>query len=148
MDGPNQLDRPVEEEAITAEALLAPCEGTITEAGIRGNIRVAILYLAAWMDGNGCVPIDHLMEDAATAEIGRAQLWQWAKHGARTEDGRIITRDWIDELFAEEHGKLIAAGMNGHTPAVNKAAALLREMTRRDTLEAFLTLPAYPHLVA
>ncbi len=148
MTGPNQLDREPPDEIITAEDLLTPCEGDITEAGIRGNIRVAILYLAAWMDGNGCVPIDHLMEDAATAEIGRIQLWQWARHGAATDTGRIVTPEWVDELFADEHARLLAAGMNGHTPAINKATALLREMTRSETPEAFLTLPAYPHLVA
>jgi len=147
MTGPNQIDKPLSTETITAEQLLAPCEGNITEEGIRHNIRVSILYLAAWMNGNGCVPIDHLMEDAATAEIGRAQLWQWVRHGASTDEGKTITIEWVDELFASEHSKLLAAGMNGHTPAVNKAAALLREMTRREPLEAFLTLPAYPHLV-
>ncbi len=148
MTGPNQIDTAHPDETITAEQLRAPCEGSVTEAGIRHNIRVSILYLAAWMDGNGCVPIDHLMEDAATAEIGRAQLWQWARHGVETDEGKTVTREWIDELFAEEHAKLLAAGMNGHTPAINKATALLREMTQRDVLEDFLTLPAYPHLVA
>ena len=147
MQGPNQIDTALPDETITAEELLAPCEGTITEDGIRHNIRVSILYLAAWMDGNGCVPIDHLMEDAATAEIGRAQLWQWAHHGAKTDTGREIDVDFVDELFADEHARLLAAGMNGHTPAINKATALLREMTCRDQLEDFLTLPAYPHLV-
>ncbi|MEM1412743.1 MAG: malate synthase A [Pseudomonadota bacterium] len=148
MTGPNQIDTAHPDETITAEQLLAPCEGGITEDGIRHNIRVSILYLAAWMDGNGCVPIDHLMEDAATAEIGRAQLWQWSHHGAETVVGTPITSEWIDELFSEEHAKLLAAGMNGHTPAINKATALLRQMTQRDVLEDFLTLPAYPHLVA
>lgn len=148
MPGPNQIDRPLSDEVISAEQLLAPCDGEITEAGIRANIRVAIMYLAAWMDGNGCVPIDHLMEDAATAEIGRAQLWQWAEHGAVTNEGVTVTREWLDELFSSEHNKLLAAGMNGHTPAVKKAAALLREMTMSKTLQDFLTLPAYPHLAA
>jgi len=148
MSGPNQIDRPLGDEVITREQLLEPCEGTITEEGIRANIRVSILYLAAWMDGNGCVPIDHLMEDAATAEIGRAQLWQWARHEAKTDMGGTITPAFIDELFAEEHARLLAAGMNGHTPAINKATALLREMTQQEVLEDFLTLPAYPHLVA
>ncbi len=148
MSGPNQIDRPISDEKITAEDLLTPSEGDITEQGIRHNIRVAILYLAAWMDGNGCVPIDHLMEDAATAEIGRAQIWQWANHGAKTADGKAIDRAYIDELFESEHAKLLAAGCNGHTPAVNKATALLREMSQRETLEDFLTLPAYPYLIA
>lgn len=148
MSGPNQIDRPISDEVITAEELLAPCEGEITEEGIRHNIRVAILYLAAWMDGNGCVPIDNLMEDAATAEIGRTQIWQWAHHDAKTAEGKTIDREYIDELFSSEHSKLMAAGMNGHTAAVNRATALLREMSQRETLEDFLTLPAYPHLIA
>ncbi len=146
LTGPNQLDRPPSTETITTEQLLAPCEGDITEKGVRSNIRVAILYLASWMGGNGCVPIDHLMEDAATAEIGRTQLWQWAHHGARTDTGQAVTTDWLDGLFVEEHARLLAAGMNGLMPYINKATALLRELTRKDVLEDFLTLPAYPYL--
>lgn len=148
LSGPNQIDRPISDEVISAEDLLTPCKGDITEAGIRHNIRVAILYLAAWLDGNGCVPIDNLMEDAATAEIGRAQIWQWARHGASTDKGKIVTREWVDELFASEHEKLTAAGINGHTAALKRATALLREMSRQDDLEEFLTLPAYPYLAA
>ena len=147
MSGPNQIDKQLPNLAVSAEELLAPCEGAITEDGIRGNIRVAILYLAAWMGGNGCVPIDHLMEDAATAEIARAQLWQWATHGAETDTGQPSTPEWLDELFDQEHAKLLAAGANGKTPTINKATDLLREMTRRPELETFLTLPAYPQLV-
>jgi len=91
MKGPNQLDRLREDVHVNAEDLLRPVAGTITEDGLRSNIRVALLYLAAWLGGNGCVPIDNLMEDAATAEISRAQLWQWVRHpDARLENGAKI----------------------------------------------------------
>jgi malate synthase len=148
MHGPNQIDRPLGDEVISAGQLLAPCEGDITEAGIRTNIRVSIQYLAAWLGGNGCVPIDHLMEDAATAEIGRAQIWQWATHGATTDEGQTITREWVDALFESEHARLVAAAPEGDNATLNLATELLREMSNSDTLEEFLTLPAYPHLAA
>ena len=147
MDGPNQLQQEIEPVQISAEELLAPCAGAITEAGVRSNIRVAIIYLAGWMEGKGALPIDNLMEDVATAEIARTQLWQWGTHGAQTDSGQTISKAWLMQLFDEEQAKLLAAGANGKTPAVNKSAALLREMTRQQELETFLTLPAYPQLV-
>ena len=76
--------------------------GVITEKGIRTNINVGILYLEAWIKGNGCVPLYNLMEDAATAEISRAQIWQWLKHGAKTVDGKKFTKEYFNELFEEE----------------------------------------------
>ncbi len=143
MQGPNQIDRKLDCLEISAGVLIEPSAGTITEAGVRKNIGVAIQYMAAWLQGNGCVPIDHLMEDAATAEIGRAQLWQWAEHGARTDDGRTITREWLVTVFDEEKRPLTAGVDNGRLHAVNRATALLQEMTRSPELEEFLTLPAY-----
>jgi malate synthase len=146
MTGPNQIDKPLDDFDCVADDLLEPCAGEITEQGVRGNIRVAILYLAAWLQGNGCVPIDHLMEDAATAEIGRAQLWQWARHGAQLDDGRVIDHDWLAQLFEEEKRPMIADATNGRIQAVNLAATLLEGMTMSTELEEFLTLPAYRHL--
>ena len=92
MTGPNQLERLRDDvQVATAADLLRPVSGTITAAGVRSNIRIALLYLSAWLGGNGCVPIDNLMEDAATAEISRAQLWQWIRHPeARLESGAKI----------------------------------------------------------
>ena len=143
MSGPNQLDRTLDDLEVSAGELIEPSEGHITEAGVRKNIRVAIQYLAAWLSGNGCVPINHLMEDAATAEIGRAQLWQWAKHGACLDDGRAITHDWLEALFEEERKPLLTSATNGQIQAVNKAAVLLQDMTRKPELVEFLTLPSY-----
>ena len=143
LEGPNQIDRPDAGDPITTAELLAPCEGTISEAGVRGNVSVAIRYLAAWLGGTGCVPLDHLMEDAATAEIARTQLWQWARHGARMDDGTEITHDHLDEVFEATRCALVANTFNGETQAINTATEMLRHMTRNPDLESFLTLPAY-----
>ena len=125
--------------------MLFRSEGTISEVGVRKNIRVAIQYLAAWLSGNGCVPIDNLMEDAATAEIGRSQLWQWVRHNAEMEDGRAVTRAWLDGVFDEENAKLVALAPAA-ADAINEATALLRGMTSSSELDEFLTLPAYAQL--
>jgi len=146
MSEPNQLERRLEDYATSPAELLAPCKGTITEAGVRGNIRVAIRYLAAWLQGNGCVPLDHLMEDAATAEIARSQLWQWAAHGARLDGGRVIDHDWLEALFDEESAPLVAAADGQEQQAIVSATELLRDMTMNEELEEFLTLPAYARL--
>ena len=146
LKGPNQIDRKLADFKVDAADLIAPSEGKITEAGVRKNIRVAIQYLAAWLSGNGCVPIDNLMEDAATAEIGRTQLWQWRKQSAQLDDGREITQAWLDKLFEEEKAPLIDAAPAGATPAITRATALLREMTANPELDEFLTLPAYEQL--
>lgn len=146
MPGPNQLDRVGDDETITAQTLLAPCEGTITEAGVRANIRIAIQYLAAWLEGNGCVPLNHLMEDAATAEISRAQLWQWTRHGATLDSGETLTLERLDALFNDEHRAMAANTRNGEIQTINNASDLLRQMCAPPRFEDFLTLPAYWHL--
>ena len=87
---------------VTAADLLQVPTGRDTEAGMRTNIRVGVQYLEAWLRGNGCVPLYHLMEDAATAEICRAQVWQWMHHGARTSDGQPVTRERFDRVLDEE----------------------------------------------
>ncbi len=146
LKGPNQIDRKLTDFTVNSQDLIAPSEGTITEAGVRKNIRVAMQYLAAWLSGNGCVPIDNLMEDAATAEIGRTQLWQWVKQGSRLDDGRHVTQAWLDGLFGEENSRLVAAAQGTATTAIDNATALLQAMTRSDELVEFLTLPAYRQL--
>ena len=143
--GPNQIDRKLTDFKVNADDLIAPSEGTITEAGVRKNIRVAIQYLAAWLSGNGCVPIDNLMEDAATAEIGRTQLWQWLKQRASLDDGREITRQWLDTLFEEEMALLVSSSA-GAAQTIEAATRLLQEMTHATELDEFLTLPAYEQL--
>jgi malate synthase len=146
MEGPNQIHRQLDDIDVDRDDLITSCDGTITETGVRGNVRIAIQYLASWLAGNGCVPINQLMEDAATAEISRAQLWQWSHHAARLDDGREISPDWLEGVFIEEFQDL-----SGHYPgemqkALKQAAKLLNEMTMNDQFETFLTLPAYKRL--
>ena len=124
-------------------------EGTITEAGVRANLRVAIQYLASWFRGNGCLPIDDHMEDAATAEIARAQVWQWVRYPAgRLEDGRDLSFELALDWLMEEAGRLRARLGNqtwnhGHYAAATK---LFRTLIEKDDFVSFLTLPAYPLL--
>jgi malate synthase len=148
LHGANQLNRPVSASVITAEDLLRVPEGAITEEGLRLNIRVGVQYLEAWLRGNGCVPLYHLMEDAATAEISRAQLWQWLHHQCRTSDGQVITAARFERLLAEElhriHRELGAARVA--TGVFPTAARLFAQMVQADHFDEFLTLPAYEYL--
>ncbi|MBZ0299259.1 MAG: malate synthase A, partial [Anaerolineae bacterium] len=98
----NQIDRQRDDVHVTAADLLTPNKGTITEQGVRWNLKVGIQYLEAWLGSNGCVPLYTLMEDAATAEISRAQVWQWLHHQATLDDGRALTEDLYGQLLAEE----------------------------------------------
>ena len=148
MTGPNQLHVRRAEVNVSAADLLQPPAGEITEAGLRGNIRVGVQYIESWLRGNGCVPLYNLMEDAATAEICRAQLWQWLRHGACTSDGRLITEGRFDRLLTEEldriHSEVGSARLaSGVFPT---AARLFAEMIKQDSFDEFLTLPAYEHL--
>jgi malate synthase len=145
MHGPNQLGVLREDVQVSAADLLKVPEGEITEAGVRGCIRVGVQYLESWLRGNGCVPLYHLMEDAATAEICRAQLWQWLHHGAHTSDGRAITVARFDSLLTAEldriHEEVGAARLtHGVFPS---AARLFEQMTKSEAFDEFLTLPAY-----
>jgi malate synthase len=130
---------------ITAAELVAVPQGTITEAGLRGNMSVGIQYLAAWLGGNGCVPLYNLMEDAATAEISRTQLWQWMRYGAKLDDGRTITPALYDELLPQVMAKIeeeVGAERfaKGHHA---EAAELFTKMSKSEDFAEFLTLPAY-----
>ena len=149
MPTPNQLHVMREDVLADRAALLAPSAGTITRAGFDGNVEVCVRYLAAWIDGQGCVPIHHLMEDAATAEIARAQLWQWLhRDGAdalRFDDGAPIDFAAFDASLAAARTRLSGTAMPGQA-RVDEAAGLLDELTRADTLADFLTLAAYPLL--
>jgi malate synthase len=145
MRGPNQLGVLREDVSVTADDLLRIPDGEITEEGVRNCIRVGVQYLESWLRGNGCVPLYHLMEDAATAEICRAQLWQWLRHGARTVDGRPVTVERFDALLTAEvdriHGEVGAERLtNGLFPT---AVRLFEQMTKSETFDEFLTLPAY-----
>jgi malate synthase len=145
MTGPNQIARKREDVSVTAADLLAVPDGAITEAGVRTNIQVGIRYTAAWLAGNGCVPLFNLMEDAATAEISRAQLWQWAAHGATTDAGARLDRPAISALIEEEVKKM--RGEEGG-PKLQQAAELFEKMALADDFPDFLTLPAYDMIVA
>jgi len=144
MKGPNQLDR-FHDVTITAASLLEPIHGPITEKGVRWNLHVGVRYLEAWLGGSGCEPIHNLMEDLATSEISRSQLWQWLKYGASLDNGRRITAELYDELMAEELAAIRqeygdARYDGGH---FDKAVDLFMRMSKSDTFDEFLSVPAY-----
>jgi malate synthase len=145
---PNQLDKLREDVQVSEAQLIAPPTGKRTEQGLRLNVRVGIQYLEAWLGGNGCVPLYYLMEDAATAEISRAQVWQWRKHGAALEDGRIVDADLIRQIVAEEmltiRSEIGDARFDGGR--FELARDLFLELALADELADFLTLGAYAHL--
>jgi malate synthase len=143
MPGPNQLDRKREDVTITRDDLLRLPEGAVTEKGFRQNVNVGILYLEAWLGGSGAVPLYHLMEDAATAEISRTQLWQWMHHGAKLDDGRPVTADLYKTIRDEELASIDAAAH----PHVARAARIFDELILSEQLADFLTLPAYQELL-
>ncbi|MGE1560184.1 malate synthase A [Pantoea septica] len=133
----NQLDVLRENDApVDAAQLLAPCAGERTEAGMRANIRVALRYLEAWLGGNGCVPIDGLMEDAATAEIARTSIWQWIHHQQTLSDGQPVSAESFLRMLDEERRQLNDA-------RYDDAARLMAQITTEDELVSFLTLPGY-----
>jgi malate synthase len=145
MHGPNQLSVLRADVQVSAADLVAIPAGAISEEGLRNCIRVAVQYLESWLRGNGCVPLYHLMEDAATAEICRAQLWQCLRHGARTSDGAAVTLERFDRLLQAEldriHAEVGAARLaQGVFPT---AARLFEQMIKSETFDEFLTLPAY-----
>ena len=149
MKGPNQIDKKREDVHVTAEDLLAVPDGTITEAGLRTNISVSLQYMESWFRGSGCVPINNLMEDAATVEISRSQIWQWIRHpkGILT-DGRKVTVELFRQLEAEELEKIkkaIGEQQYASRP-FDKAARLLDEIITSEQFVEFLTLPAYKYL--
>jgi malate synthase len=146
MPTPNQLHRKLEDVEVKAADLLAVPEGTITEPGLRSNVDVSIQYMASWLGGNGCVPIHNLMEDAATAEISRSQVWQWIHHqGGMLDDGRKVTVELFRQITREELAKLRSQLGEAAFAAGNyeRAAQLLDGITVSDRFETFLTLPAY-----
>lgn len=141
MDGSHQLHR--QPETPNVRALLMMPRGSITEEGLRTNLRVATHYLAAWLSGNGCVPIRNLMEDAATAEISRAQVWQWIHHSARLVDRRVVTEDLVRELLADEVAHLANDELGEAHSQLSLAADLVAEIVTATTFAEFITLAAY-----
>jgi len=152
MTGPHQHHVAREDAVADRDALIAPPLVTITRAGFEGNVEVCVRYLAAWLDGNGCVPIHWLMEDAATAEIARAQLWQWLHAGDRggeplcLADGSPVDELLFAQALLNLPSRLAAEGAIPGAGRVAEAIELLEALTRSDTLEEFLTLPAYERL--
>ncbi len=146
MPEPNQIHKKREDVRVTAADLLAMPEGEITEAGLRTNISVGIQYIASWLRGSGAAPINHLMEDAATAEISRAQVWQWIRHPKGVlNDGRKVTLALYEELLAEELQK-IKQSVGDEAFSAGKyeeAAKLFDQLTKNDDFEEFLTIPGY-----
>ncbi len=144
MPGPNQL-HVIHDRQITAADLLAPLHGPITEAGVRWNLHVGVRYLEAWLGGSGAEPIHNLMEDLATSEISRSQLWQWLKFGARLDDGRPVTAALYDQLLPGELAAIRAEYgderyASGHFPG---AVGLFMRMSKSAEFDEFLSLPAY-----
>jgi malate synthase len=142
MPQPNQYDRQRPDVNVTAKDLLNfQPEKPITEAGLRNNISVGIQYLGAWLAGNGCVPVYNLMEDAATAEISRSQIWQWMRSPKGVlEDGRRVTAELFKRLLGEELARVKASEGEGK---YDEAAGLFERITTDDRYVEFLTLPAY-----
>src|SRR5579859_6271912 len=145
MPTPNQIDKQLPDYTTTAADLLQIPAGSITLAGLRQNVAVGLGYVEAWLRGIGCVPLFNLMEDAATAEISRAQVWQWQRHGATLEDGRKVDAALIRSVLDDELRK-IDKGLAPEAIAQHcyaEAAALFLELVETDRFEPFLTLPAY-----
>ncbi|GII55028.1 malate synthase [Planotetraspora thailandica] len=145
---PNQLDRLREDVHVTAEDLLAVSKtpGQITEAGLRNNVDVALRYLAAWMGGLGAVAIHNLMEDAATAEISRSQIWQWIHNDIELADtGAVVTRELVERIIGEELAK-VAEEPGYDERLFGQATALFKKVALDDDFAEFLTLPAYAEM--
>jgi len=148
MKGPNQLNVLREEVRISAKDLLAVPVGEITEKGLRTNVNVGILYLEAWLRGAGCVPLYNLMEDAATAEISRSQVWQWVHHKAKMTDSRLVTPELVKTVIKEELESMRqSAGKERYDSGKFKLASeIFEKMSLASEFEEFLTLAAYEYL--
>jgi len=147
MPQPNQISKQLPDFNATADDLLRVPEGQITEAGLKQNVAVGLGYVEAWLRGIGCVPLFNLMEDAATAEISRAQLWQWVHHGAKLTDGRAVNIELVENMIADELKRQKQAVDAGRYDAYEKAAELMRELVRGPKFIEFLTLPAYQRIL-
>lgn len=145
IDGPHQLHVKRDDVNVNADDLVRQPAGPRTEEGLRHNIRVGVQYLAAWLGGNGCVPLYNLMEDAATAEISRAQVWQWLRHGAGLDDGRTVTQGVFADAMQSEMALLRRAN-NTDPSTLDKAASLFERLCKSPQCAEFLTTDAYEEL--
>jgi malate synthase len=135
----NQISRRRDSVRVSSKDLLAVAEGQISEEGLRWNIEVGLQYLESWLRGSGCVPIYNLMEDAATAEICRAQVWQWVRHRAKLSDGRLVSQEMVRKVIAEQKNKLQGRRMSA-------AADIYERMITSPDFAEFLTLLAYDYI--
>src|SRR5215469_10791405 len=136
---PNQINIKRADVQVKSKDLLTIPGGQITEDGLRWNIDVGLQYLESWLRGTGCVPIYNLMEDAATAEICRSQVWQWLRHRARLSDGRLVTQEMVRDIIAEETNKLKGG-------RISEAAEIFQRMMTSNDFAEFLTLEAYDYI--
>jgi len=147
MPAPNQISKQLPDFHPTAADLLQVPDGQITEAGVKQNVAVGLGYVEAWLRGIGCVPLFNLMEDAATAEISRAQLWQWVHHAAKLSDGRVVNITLVESLIESELARQQSAVDATRFAAYQEAAALMRELIQSPKFIEFLTLPAYEQVL-
>jgi len=148
MPQPNQIDKQLPDYFATADDLLRVPEGSITEAGLRQNVAVGLGYVEAWLRGIGCVPLFNLMEDAATAEISRAQLWQWVHHKAILADGRPVTAELVESEIDRELALAEVRVDGKRFEAYKHAGFLMRELVKAPHFQDFLTVPAYARVLA
>ena len=139
MKTPNQIHILREDVKTSAKDLLTVHQGEITEEGLRKNIAIGIQYLATWLSGTGCVPINNLMEDAATAEISRSQVWQWLRHSVRLKEGIQVNIDFVKKIMDEETAKIKGA-------KIDLASKIFWDMMTAKDFKSFLTLEAYEHI--
>ena len=145
---PNQIAASPGDAAIGAEALLAVPDGDVTEAGLKRNIHVGLLYLASWLRGNGCVVIHDLIEDAATAEVSRALVWQWVRHRTALNDGRVVNRDMVEQMVGEEL-QAIRENIGDEryeSGRFDTAAQILKRITTGDAFPAYMSLIGYEYI--
>jgi malate synthase len=150
MKEPNQIARKRQDVHVNAADLITMPAGPKTEAGLRQNVAVGIGYVEAWLRGIGCVPLFNLMEDAATAEISRAQVWQWVRHHQKLDDGRPVTKELVRQIVREENDK-VKAQMGEEAYAKGRyedAAQLMIDLVEQPQFYEFLTLPAYDRIIA
>ena len=149
-DQPNQIGKQRPDVSVSAADLLnfTVPGGEITEAGLRGNVNVGIQYIASWLRGVGAAAIFNLMEDAATAEISRSQVWQWVQQGVKTKEGQAITADYVRQIEGEELGKIQDAlgEANFSAGRFTEAATIFEQVALSEDFVEFLTLPAYDHI--
>jgi malate synthase len=150
MKEPNQIARKRQDVHVNATDLITMPAGPKTEAGLRQNVAVGIGYVEAWLRGIGCVPLFNLMEDAATAEISRAQVWQWVRHHQKLDDGRPVTKELVRSIVREENDKVKAQiGDEAYAKGRHEdAAQLMIDLVEQPQFYEFLTLPAYDRIIA